>query len=167
MKQSEFQQLHVTCSKGRKKSRVQGALGFGFASRCWKNRDDIFKANHQVQQSESRYYFQRSFENCSNRLFIDKILKLPTGISERKICLPFATFTSTKLFSNSDACHVSLIRVLQMVYANTDRKFSLRIFAYHLHKPSTNRFSHVSGKQPQSQYLLSTRSEQSLLLSCE
>lgn len=41
--QSEFQQLHVTCSKGRKKSRVQGALGFGFASHCWKNRDDIFK----------------------------------------------------------------------------------------------------------------------------
>ena len=31
MKQSEFQQLHVTRSKGRKKSRVQGALGFGFA----------------------------------------------------------------------------------------------------------------------------------------
>jgi len=46
MNQSEFQQLHVTCSKGTKKSRVQGALGFGFgfASHCWKNRDDIFKA---------------------------------------------------------------------------------------------------------------------------
>ena len=35
-----------------------------------------------------------------------------------------------------------------MVRANPDRNFSLGIFAYHLYKPSINRFSHVNGKQP-------------------
>ena len=35
-----------------------------------------------------------------------------------------------------------------MVHADPDRNFSLRIFAYHLYEPSTNRFSHVNGKQP-------------------
>ena len=35
-----------------------------------------------------------------------------------------------------------------MVHANPDRKFSLGTFAYHLHKPSTNQFSNVNGKQP-------------------
>ena len=44
-------------------------------------------------------------------------------------------------------CHS--IGVVQMVHADPDRNFSLRIFAYHLYEPSTNRFSHVNGKQPQ------------------
>ena len=35
-----------------------------------------------------------------------------------------------------------------MVYANPERNFSIGISAYHLYKPSTNRFSHVNGKQP-------------------
>ena len=49
-----------------------------------------------------------------------------------------------------------------MVHANPDRNFSLGIFAYHLYKPSTNRFSHVNGKQPLS--LESHRVIQDLLL---
>ena len=43
-------------------------------------------------------------------------------------------------------CH--LVGVVQMVRANPDRNFALGIFAYHLNRPSTNRFSHVNGKQP-------------------
>ena len=35
-----------------------------------------------------------------------------------------------------------------MVRANPDRNFALGIFAYHLNRPSTHRFSHVNGKQP-------------------
>ena len=41
-----------------------------------------------------------------------------------------------------------LVWVVQLVHANPERNFSLGIFAYHLNKPSTNRFSHVNGKQP-------------------
>lgn len=41
-----------------------------------------------------------------------------------------------------------LVGVVQMVHANPKRNFSLGIFAYHLYKPSANRFSHVNGKQP-------------------
>lgn len=41
-----------------------------------------------------------------------------------------------------------LVGVVQMVHANPERNFSLGIFAYHLYKPSANRFSHVNGKQP-------------------
>ena len=47
-------------------------------------------------------------------------------------------------------CH--LVGVVQMVRANPDRNFALGIFAYHLNRPSTNRFSHVNGKQPQSPF---------------
>ena len=43
-------------------------------------------------------------------------------------------------------CH--LVGVVQMVRANPDRNFALGIFAYHLNRPTTNRFSHVNGKQP-------------------
>ena len=46
-------------------------------------------------------------------------------------------------------CH--LVGVVQMVRANPDRNFALGIFAYHLNRPSTNRFSHVNGKQPKFQ----------------
>ena len=35
-----------------------------------------------------------------------------------------------------------------MVHANPEQNFSLGNFAYHLYKPSTNRFSHVNGKRP-------------------
>jgi len=45
-------------------------------------------------------------------------------------------------------CH--LVGVVQTVHTNPHRNFSLGIFAYHLYKPSTNRFSHVNGKQPPS-----------------
>ena len=41
-----------------------------------------------------------------------------------------------------------LVGVVQMVHANPERNFSLGIFAYHLYKPSANRFSHVNDKQP-------------------
>ena len=52
MNQSQF--LAVTCNslKAREKSRVHGAIGFGFAS-------------HWLKNLQSRNYFQQSFENCS------------------------------------------------------------------------------------------------------
>ena len=49
-------------------------------------------------------------------------------------------------------CH--LVGVVQMVHANPGRNFSLRIFAYHLYKPSTNRFSHVNGKQQKLPFMI-------------
>ena len=52
MNQSQF--LSVTCNslKAREKSRVHGAIGFGFAS-------------HWLKNLQSRNYFRQSFENCS------------------------------------------------------------------------------------------------------
>ena len=41
-----------------------------------------------------------------------------------------------------------LVEAVQMVRTNPDRNFSLGIFAYRFYKPSTNRFSHLNGKQP-------------------
>ena len=41
---------------------------------------------------------------------------------------------------------------MQKVHANSDRNFSLGIFAYQLYKPSTNRFSQIKDKQPQAIY---------------
>ena len=46
MNQSQF--LAITCnsSKAREKSRVHGAIGFGFASHWLKKMARLFKANH-------------------------------------------------------------------------------------------------------------------------
>jgi len=68
---------------------------------------------------------------------------------QREMRLPFAISTSSKPYSNLNANHLSFSRGC----ANGTRQFwseffSLGIFAYHLYKPSTNRFSHVNGKQP-------------------
>lgn len=47
-------------------------------------------------------------------------------------------------------CYV--IGVVQMVHANPDRNSTLRIFAFYLYKPLTNRFSDGNGKQPIKQF---------------
>ena len=68
--------------------------------------------------------------------------------SERKMCVPFAIFTSSKLYSNFDACHVLFSRGCANGTRQSWTEFFIGIFAYHLYKPSANRFSHVNGKQP-------------------
>ena len=47
--------------KAREKSRLPGAIGFGFASHWLKNWP-ITKRS----KSQSRYYFRQSFQNCSD-----------------------------------------------------------------------------------------------------
>ena len=62
MNQSQF--LAITCNslEARKKSRVHGAIGFGFDSHWLKNWRASFK------QSQARNNFRQSFENCSIRV---------------------------------------------------------------------------------------------------
>ena len=66
MNQSQF--LAITCNslEAREKSRVHGAIGFGFASHWLKKWRDSFEAiTKRSMQSQSRNYFRQSFENCS------------------------------------------------------------------------------------------------------
>ena len=58
MNQSQFLAINCNSPEAREKSRVHGAIGFGFASRWLKN-------------SQSRNYFRQSFENCYNFLTRD------------------------------------------------------------------------------------------------
>ena len=60
--------------------------------------------------------------------------------------LRFSPFPSPTTILMRITCH--LVRVVQMVHANSDGSFSFGLFAYQLYKPSTNQFSHVNGKQP-------------------
>ena len=55
--QSEFAAITWDMFKAREKSRVQGAIGFGFASHWLKNWRDIFKPTTKRD---------KSFENCFN-----------------------------------------------------------------------------------------------------
>ena len=43
MNQSEFQEINCNLLKARHKSRVQGAIGFGFATRWLRNWSEIYK----------------------------------------------------------------------------------------------------------------------------
>ena len=62
--QSEFLAFTVTCSKAREKSRIQSAIGFGFASHRLKTLCEIFKPI-KLCSNRKRNYFRSSFENCS------------------------------------------------------------------------------------------------------
>ena len=63
--QSQF--LEITCNtlKAREKSRVHGAIGFGFASHWLKNWRESFKPITKLSKSQLHNYFRQSFENCS------------------------------------------------------------------------------------------------------
>ena len=65
MSQSEFLAITGNLRKEREKSRVQGAIGFRFASRWLKNWREIFKPITKSSNSK-RNYFRQSFEDCSN-----------------------------------------------------------------------------------------------------
>ena len=63
MNQSEF--LAITCNslEAREKSRIHGAIGFGFTSHWLKNWRESFKPITKRSKSQSRNYFRQSFEN--------------------------------------------------------------------------------------------------------
>lgn len=85
----------------------------------------------------SLFFSSRTEISTGKRGFLKGSPKFPTGISEPKMCIPFPIFTSSKPYSNFDACHVLFSRVVQMVHANPERNFSLGIFAYHLYRRPT------------------------------
>ena len=67
--QSQF--LAITCNslEARERSRVHGAIGFGFASHWLKNWRESFKP---ITKRSNRNHgnFRQSFENCSMREFV-------------------------------------------------------------------------------------------------
>ena len=67
MNQSQFLAIVCNSLKVRGKSRVHGAIGFGFTSH-WPV--SLFG------QSQSRNYFRQSFENCSNEIITAYILRI-------------------------------------------------------------------------------------------
>ena len=67
MNKLEFQAITWSFLKARKKSRLQGVIGFGFASHWLKNWRAIFAPTS---------YFRKSFENCS----VVKKKKIETAI---------------------------------------------------------------------------------------
>ena len=66
MNQSQF--LAITCNslEVRERSRVHGAVGFGFASHWLKNWRDSYKA---INKRSNRNHVRQSFENCSKDKF--------------------------------------------------------------------------------------------------
>ena len=62
MNQSQFLAITGNSLEAREKSRVRGAIGFGFFSHWLNNWRDFFKLS---RQSRSRNYFRQSFENRS------------------------------------------------------------------------------------------------------
>ena len=78
--------------------------------------------------------------------------KFPTEISEWKMCLPFAIFSP--LSWNYDQVELVLGSLDKLGVVVVNGKWPIRTeqsrsFAYHLHKPLTNRFLLVNGKQPE------------------
>lgn len=55
-------------------------------------------------------FSSRTEISTGKRDFLKGSPKFPTGISEPKMCVPFAIFTSSKPYSNFDACHVLFSR---------------------------------------------------------
>ena len=85
------------------------------------------------------YHLPKHFENSGWNVNGMAILVFPTGPV-------FSPVPSPTPILMRVTCY--LVGVVQMVHSNPERNFSLGIFAYHLYKLSTNRFSHVNGKQP-------------------
>ena len=65
MNQSQFLAITRNSLEAREKSRVHGAIGFGFASHWLKNWRESLKLI--TKRSQSCNYFRQSFENCSIR----------------------------------------------------------------------------------------------------
>ena len=75
MNQSEFLVITYNTLKGREKSRVHRAIGFGFASHWLKNWQESFKPITKRSNRNSRNYFRQSFENCSiNRAIVNLLV---------------------------------------------------------------------------------------------
>ena len=80
------------------------------------NNHRLFTINQKVSEISVGMEMVRLFwfsrrENFRNfRNFWKGNSKFPTGISERKMCLPFAIFTSSKPYSNFDENHMSFSR---------------------------------------------------------
>ena len=66
MNESEFLAITSILLKAPERSRVQITTGICFASHQLEKLTRYFKANHGAQQSQSRNFFGKSFENCSN-----------------------------------------------------------------------------------------------------
>ena len=75
------------------------------------------------------------------RDFLKGSPKFPNGISKQKTCSPFASLQTLS---------VNLNELCIMVHTDLNWISHSGVFAYHFHKPSTNRFLLVNGKQPQS-----------------
>ena len=65
MNQSQFIAITGNSLEAREKSRLRGAIGFGFASHWLKNWRDSFKPITKRSKSQLRNYFRQSFENRS------------------------------------------------------------------------------------------------------
>ena len=76
----------------------------------------LFTIYHKVSEISVRMQMVRLFWCSRPEIFqnfwnvLKGVPKFPTGISERKMCLPFWIFTSSKPYSSFDACHVSFSR---------------------------------------------------------
>jgi len=73
MNQSQF--LAITCNllDEREKSRVQGAIGFGFAFHLLKNWRESFKPITKRGDRNHVITFDSHFENCSNLSLVDVV----------------------------------------------------------------------------------------------
>ena len=66
MNQSQFLAITYNSLEAREKSRVHGAIGFGFASHWLKNWRDSFKPiTKRSNRNHVITFDSRSFENCS------------------------------------------------------------------------------------------------------
>ena len=74
--------------------------------------------------------------------------KFPNGISEWKICVSFASFTSSRPFDLDCLCSRLPRKSLVKGTSASPRKFPFRFDTSHLPQLSTSRFSRVNGKQP-------------------
>ena len=75
--------------------------------------------------------------------------KFPNGISKWKICVSFASFTSSRPFDLDCLC--SCLPRKSLVLKGTSaspRKFPFKFDTSHLLQLSTSRFSRVNGKEP-------------------
>ena len=79
--QSEFLAITVTFSKAREKSRIQSAIGFGFASHWLVARD--FQANHKLPSNRKRNYFDRHLKTALYNNRIQELYKLLLAFCER------------------------------------------------------------------------------------
>ena len=111
---------------------------------------------------ESLFWFARP-ENFRNKRNVFRgSPNLSTGISERKMCVPFAFSTSSRPFG----LYSSRWRCPWKWNTHIPWKIPIRGFdASHLLPPSTNRFFRLNGKQPLTDFSVSLN-RQNICLPC-